>query len=132
MKGCKMERLRRSVAPVVLVLIIVVVLVAGFAYGYNRKEVAREQEYATQQARDELQQLKGEVRIIQFLSVRSDFSEIGLQEALKEQLQNSIERVENSDNQYLQDVSIPIAEDSVLVACDEATEYINHWLEEIG
>ncbi len=127
-----MERLRRSVAPVVLVLIIVVVLVAGFAYGYNRKEVAREQEYATQQARDELQQLKGEVRIIQFLSVRSDFSEIGLQEALKEQLQNSIERVENSDNQYLQDVSIPIAEDSVLVACDEATEYINHWLEEIG
>lgn len=128
-----MERLRRSVAPVVLVLIIVVVLVAGFAYGYNRKEVAREQEYATQQARDELQQLKGKIQLIQRLSVTEEFYSISMQDNLKKQLQDGIEEVEESDNQYLQDVSIPISsETNVLEACNEAGDYVNHWLEEIG
>ncbi len=131
-----MKKITKKIGLGMLVLFVAIAVGAGVIYNMHNAEVTQEREEARQQeqkeARDELQQLKGEVRIIQFLSVRSDFSAIGLQEALKEQLQSSIERVENSDNQYLQDVSIPIAEDSVLVACDEATEYINHWIDEIG
>ena len=131
-----MKNITKKIGTGMLVLIAAILVGAGVVYAMHSAEVTQEREEARQQeqqeARDELQQLKGEVRMLQFLSCRTEFSSDEQQEELDRQLRSAIEQVEKSDNQYLQDVSIPIAEDNVLVACDEAIGYINHWIDEIG
>lgn len=134
--GGKMKKTAKKIALGVLVFVVAIIVGAGVISSMNNMALAQEQEVTRQQeqqeARDELQQLKGEVRVIQFLSAKSDFSAEELQEELDAQLRSSVERVEKSDNPYLQEVSIPIEETSVFGACDGVIEYIDYWISEVG
>ena len=134
--GGKMKEVVKKIGSGVLVLIVSIAIGAGVIYVMHNTEVAQAQEEARQQeqmeARDELQQLKGKVKMLQFLSCRTEFLSDEQQEELDRQLRSAIEQVEQSDNQYLQEVSIPIEETSVFVACDGVNSYINHWISEIG
>lgn len=134
--GGKMKSLIKKVLFGVLVLVVAIVVCVGVGYVTKNNELTREQEYASEQAQEEatgeLQELKGKVETIQHLSVTDGFDSIKVQDALMQQLKDGIKEVEESDNQYLKDVSIPITESNVLSACDEAIAYINHWIEELG
>lgn len=111
------------------VMVLVVCIIIGSVMKNN--ELMQKQEEAHEEAMGELQQLKGKVEAIQCLSVTKGFSSITVQEALLTQLMDSIDEVDESDNQYLQEVKIPITESDVLTASEEAMSYINHWLEEL-
>ena len=111
------------------VMVLVVCIIIGSVMKNN--ELMQKQEEAHEEAMGELQQLKGKVEAIQCLSVTKGFSSITVQEALLTQLKDSIDEVDESDNQYLQEVKIPITESDVLTASEEAMSYINHWLEEL-
>ena len=111
------------------VMVLVVCIIIGSVMKNN--ELMQKQEEAREEAMGELQQLKGKVEAIQCLSVTKGFSSITVQEALLTQLMDSIDEVDESDNQYLQEVKIPITESDVLTASEEAMSYINHWLEEL-
>lgn len=111
------------------VMVLVVCIIIGSVMKNN--ELMQKQEEAHEEAMGELQQLKGKVEAIQCLSVTKGFSSITVQEALLTQLMDSIDKVDESDNQYLREVKIPITESDVLTASEEAMSYINHWLEEL-
>lgn len=131
-----MKNIAKKVVFGVLMLTVVIVACLGVGYVTKSNELAHRQEYAAQQerteARDELQRLKGKVQILQYLSAKTDFSSITVQDELKKQLKDAVAKVEKSDNQYLEQVEIPIEETNVFVACDGVIAYINYWIEEIG
>ena len=131
-----MKDITKKIGAGMLVLLAAILVATGVIYAMHSAEVAQAQEEARQQeqqeARDELQQLKGKVRMLQFLSCRTEFSSDEQQEELDRKLRSAIEQVEKSDNQYLQEVSIPIEVTSIFVACDGVDCYIDYWISEIG
>lgn len=80
-------------------------------------------------ATEELQELKGEVNLIQDLCIKREFSTPEIQVQLLQELKDCIRVLERSNNKYLKGFSVSITETDLYYICDEVMSQINSWMD---